>query len=379
MGAKNVTIAEGQTTTLDFDEAAKISLSGRVLRGQQPVSGAMLIFLGEGGGAGLQTTQSDENGAYQVGLDHAGNYNVMVQSGGGGGGMRFASGGGVAITVPDQVAANVDVVLSAGGIQGKITDADGNAVTDAVVSARRDGAAAGPASMPSMGQSDAGGAYSLDGLGPGTYRLSASATGYQTAESYPVILSDASPASTVDLRLEKGTSLRGKVVDTQGRGIAGAMVFAAAAGTAGTGARPATTDVNGDFVATAPSSGAMDVTAVAPGWAPARAAGIVASGGEEPAVVLHASFGGKIRVVVLGSSGPVAGTQVTARPVQPFPGSDFASFMNRSQPTGADGSTSLSLMAPGSYDVSIPDRTDVASIQVTVAEGGEAVASFRLP
>jgi protocatechuate 3,4-dioxygenase beta subunit len=380
MGAKNVTIAEGQTTTLDFDEAPKISLSGRVLRGQQPVGGAMLIFLGEGGGAGLQTTQSDESGAYQVGLDHAGKYNVMVQSGAGGGGMRFASGGGVAITVPDQAEAKVDVVLSAGGIQGRISDADGNALTDAVVSARRDGAEAGPASMPSMGQSDAGGAYSLDGLGPGTYRLSASANGYQTAESYPVVLTDASPAATVDLRLEKGTSLRGKVVDTQGRGIAGAMVFAAAAGTAGTGARPATTDVNGDFVATAPSSGAMDVTAVAPGWAPARAAGIVATGGDEPAVVLQASFGGRIRVQVQGSNGaPVPGIQASARPSLPYPGSDFAGFMNRPQPTAADGSASLSLLAPGTYEVSIPDRTDVPALQVSVAEGGEALASFRLP
>jgi hypothetical protein len=378
MGTKNVTIVEGQVTTLDFDETSKISLRGRVLRGQQPVGGAMLVFLADGSTSGLQTTQSDESGAYQVGLDRAGKYRVMVQSGGGGG-MRFAGGSGVEITVPDQPESTIDVVLSTSGIQGRITDAEGSPVT-AVVTARRDGAAASDPAAQSMGQSGTDGAYSLDGLAQGTYRVSASATGYQVAESYPVVLGESSPAATVDLRLEKGTSLRGRVVDAQGRGITGALVFLAASGSSGAGARPATTDVNGDFVATAPSSGAMDVTAVAPGWAPARAAGIVASGGDEPAVVLRASFGGKVRVQVQGSNGaPVSGIHATARPSLPFPGSDFAGFMNRPQPTAADGSTSLSLLAPGTYDVSIPDRTDVPPLQVTVTEGGEALASFRLP
>src|SRR5262249_44092001 len=141
------------------------------------------------------------------------------------------------------------------------------------------------------------------------------------------------------------------------------------------------TDVNGDFVATAPSSGAMDVTAIAPGWAPARAASVTASGSaDEPAVILHASFGGEIRVQVSSAAGsPVPGIQLSAPAVVPFPGSDLAGFMNRPQPTAADGSSSVSLLSPGTYEVSIPDRTDVAPIQVSVSEGGEAVAAFRLP
>jgi hypothetical protein len=63
----------------------------------------------------------------------------------------------------------------------------------------------------------------------------------------------------------------------------------------------------------------------------------------------------------------------------PFPGSDFAGFMNRPQPTGADGSASLLLLSPGTYEVSIPDRTSVAAVQVSVTEGSEAAVSFRLP
>ena len=44
-GMKSADIKEGEVTVLDFDDAAKIMLTGRVLRGDQPVGNAMLIFL----------------------------------------------------------------------------------------------------------------------------------------------------------------------------------------------------------------------------------------------------------------------------------------------------------------------------------------------
>jgi protocatechuate 3,4-dioxygenase beta subunit len=74
-GMKQVTVREGETTIHDLDEAAKINLSGRVLKGGQPVANAMLLFnVGDGMGSptDLKQSRSDGDGRYQGRARHRG-------------------------------------------------------------------------------------------------------------------------------------------------------------------------------------------------------------------------------------------------------------------------------------------------------------------
>src|SRR5262249_7570256 len=85
-GMRQASGSEGVTTEFDLDDAAKISLSGRVLRAGQPVPNATVMLnaggFAEGGAVDMKTTRSDETGRYQVGLDKAGPYGALVSAGG---------------------------------------------------------------------------------------------------------------------------------------------------------------------------------------------------------------------------------------------------------------------------------------------------------
>ena len=81
-GMKQVDVREGETTVHDLDEAAKITLTGRVLKGGQPVAklDALLQSVDRPAGpaSDLKQSRTDADGRYQVGLDTAGPYSVTV-------------------------------------------------------------------------------------------------------------------------------------------------------------------------------------------------------------------------------------------------------------------------------------------------------------
>ncbi len=380
MATKAVTIRDGETTVLDFGEEPKVRLSGRVLKGSKPVPNATILFtLGEplmsGSYAGAE---SAEDGTYSIGLEKGGTYDVLVRP-------RAASGGvygfaPVRLTVPETAEAHLDIILSAQGISGQVANADGRPVPEAGVTAVRDGVPSTDLGARTFAATDSNGSYSLEGLPSGTYKVTVTAPSYRTAEAYPVIVADA-PTPPVNFTLEPGRTLRGRVVDPQDRPIQMALVFAAPSGSTPAMRVPATTDVNGVFVITAPSEGLVDLTALAAGWAPARATGIaVGEESEEPSIVLRTTSGGRIRVQVVGAQGqPLPDVAVTFRANPTFLGSEAFPFFSRPQPTGPDGVTVLSFLAPGTYEVSVPGRRDVPVAQATVAEGAEATATLRVP
>lgn len=379
LGMRTVSIREGETTVLDFDDAPKISLTGRVLRGEQPVASSTLVFTPPGDMAGeMKTAETDAEGKYRVGLEKGGEYRVIVTDRNARGSSRSVA----TITVPETPQAVVDVLLAPRQIAGTVTSSDDRPVGGAIVTATRDGSADTDMASRLVAQTDANGSYSLDGVSAGTYRVSASAPGYKFASVHPLRVPEEGGVVRADLRLEKGLLLRGRVVDTQGRGIPGALVFVLPSGALPTLATmPAQTDVNGTFSLTAPSESAVDVVVVAGGWAPARVQGVVPSADPQAAEVIVAmSLGGRIRVVALSAEGaPVAGVQVAAFPVPPVPGFEMSAVLRRPQPTGPDGSTVIDLLAPSTYQVAAPGRKNVAAVTVTVAEGSEATATLVVP
>jgi len=379
-GMKQVVVREGETTVHDLDESSKINLTGRVLKGGQPVGNTMLFFTLTDPAASqkdFRQSHTDAEGRYQVGLDAAGTYAVILA----GGAMFGGRQSGAPIQVPDQPNPVVDVTVKAAGISGRVMTAEGKAVSGAIVSVRAAASTGGDGHGRGGSQDQSGpdGTFLIDGLDPGTYTLTASAAGYRNAELPPVTIANESDVPAVDVHLEPGRTVRGRVLDANGNGIAGATVMAAASGSApaGMGAVGASSDVNGTFLVTAPADGPIDVTAVAPGFPPARAVGVQPQDGED--VVLRAPRPGRVRVSVVDPSGPVAGARVDCRAVPDYLGGSYLSMFNRTPPTGADGTTTVSSLAPGAYELTVSLGSRRATTAATLAEGSEVVTTITLP
>jgi protocatechuate 3,4-dioxygenase beta subunit len=377
-GMKQASIREGETTVFDLDDASKINLSGRVLRAGQPVANAMLMFSAgtlEGGTpVDMKTTRSDDTGRYQVGLDTPGPYAVVVSTGG----FMAHGAAGIPVTVPDQPNPVVDIQAKAAGISGRVTGPDGKPVTNAFVSATFLGTGAPP--RPYQDGTDPDGSYRIEGIEPGSYRVNVAAPGLRNGEVTGVAVTADTETPGIDFHLDSARTIHGHLVDAGGRGIAGAMVFAAAAGTvpAGRESLPANTDVNGAFVLTAPVDGPLDLAGVSAGCAVARASGI--NPADDLDAVLTVPRGGRLKITALGGDGkPVAGAAVICRAVPAFLGSDMAGFMNRPPATGADGVSLAGPLAPGSYDCTVTASKKTASQAVTVGDGSETAVSVVIP
>jgi len=379
-GMKTVEVKEGEVAVVDFDDAAKITLTGRVLRGERPVSSAMLMFFAGDGTVGaspeMKTTNAESDGHFQIGLDKPGLYTVLVQ------GMDdHMSRSSVKIEVPDQPQVAQDIVVSAGGIAGVVTGPDNAPVSNAVVRATQDPPPAQMRIGGSGSQTKADGSYTIDGLEPGAYKVRAMAPGKKPAEATATVGDDGTVAR-VDLRLEPGRSLRGRVVDPRGNGLQGASIMAAPAGSvAFEGSMLGITDVNGAFEVIAPSDGPLDVTALPGGYAPVIQRNYIAPDDPDgPGLMLSASSGGRIQFRVVGADGKGKdGIQLLVRPQPDFPGSMMALIKQPVPATKDSGNASADLLAPGAYVVTVENHPDVAPVTVPVSEGGVANATLTVP
>ncbi|MBZ5637375.1 MAG: carboxypeptidase-like regulatory domain-containing protein [Acidobacteriia bacterium] len=376
-GAKTAVIVEGETTTLDFDTTPKIVLAGRVLRGDTLLPNTAIVLSPTDATAppGVKSARSDAEGGYRIGLDFGGAYQASVQTGAPGG---LSS---VRLVIPDQPEVQQDIVLPMNSISGRITGPDGIAIEGATITTVRDATSGGDPARPFSAKSGPDGAYRVEGVDQGTYRVTARAQGYQAAELYPLAVSDETPTPTADLSLEPGWPLRGRLVDPKGLGIRDAMVVVAPPGLAESGSLPTRTDANGSFRITAPTDGPVNITAIPVAWAPALLTDVLPPSEDNgPEILMQASLGGTLRVrVVRSSGGSVAGVQVVLRPDPLFPGWDYVADRNPPRPTDADGSTLVPLLSPGNYVITVPGHPGVGPVPVAVAEGGEASALVSLP
>jgi protocatechuate 3,4-dioxygenase beta subunit len=377
---KTAVIREGETTSVDFDEKPRVIVTGTLLKGDTPIPAASIYFvpLDADPPRDGASTRSDDAGGFQIGLRNGGRYQVSVVFG-----ETGASNGHFVVTlsVPDQPEVKQDIVFNLQAISGHVVDPERRGVKGVLVTALRDGAASGEGPRQSTTISLDDGTFRLEGIDPGTYRVTAKARGYSADDAYPVVVHDNEPETAVDLSLKRGWIMRGRVVDPQGGGVAGALVVVAPQGAAESGYLPSQTDGTGTFHVTAPSDGDVNVAAISPRFAPAVQTGVQPpSEGDPPEVVLHASAGGTLRVRVVRRSGsPVMGAQLAYQPAPLFPGSDVVVDRNRPAPTDADGATRLTLLHPGAYILSIVGRAEVVAVQVVVTEGAESAVVLEAP
>ncbi len=269
----------------------------------------------------------------------------------------------------------VEIVMDEGAeLTGRVVDAAGRPVAGAQVRARSDDA---ESAEPALGvTADQAGAFRLRALPPGQLVLQAEAAGHAPSASVVVTVSDEPGAARQDvvLRLAAPVTLRGRVIDERGAGIAGAVVRAM---------RPmsqvalprATTDAQGGF-ALELGPGPVYLAAEAQGFAPGHQLGIEVPG-PEPIITL--ARGGTITGVVTGHGAPLAHFTVhVTRHAAHGGGSDY--WTHGMRVVSPDGSYRMAELVPGRYSVtaSAPGLAPVEQGGVMVAPGSETRVDLAL-
>ncbi|MBN2490876.1 MAG: sigma-70 family RNA polymerase sigma factor [Planctomycetes bacterium] len=157
-----------------------------------------------------------------------------------------------------------DIVLAvAGRIAGRVVDQEsGQPVPRAVVWASNDSSRGRSGARSRKGEADAAGRFVIDDLRPGVYRLRTEAAHYLSDfRRSPHFVVQSRRTTEVELRLARGMTLRGQVLDARGGPVARARV----------GDRdPILTDAAGQFVLDGLESGAARIHIEADGKAPCQ-------------------------------------------------------------------------------------------------------------
>jgi protocatechuate 3,4-dioxygenase beta subunit len=198
------------------------AVEGRVVDGDgKPVAGARVVVIptDRRGGFQVKDGTSDDSGAFRVedvppgaaeartialGFQPSYLSNLEVRAG--------------------QDLKGVEIVLAAGAVvEGRVLSPSGRPVAgaDVRVFEAEEGGGRRFFSMPIMAQSDGEGRYRLEGVAPGTRTLQAEHKSYRRA----VRDLEVRPGeNTLDLSLEGGAEVRGRVVDESGTPVPGARV-----------------------------------------------------------------------------------------------------------------------------------------------------------
>ncbi|MFI5165856.1 MAG: carboxypeptidase regulatory-like domain-containing protein, partial [Thermoanaerobaculales bacterium] len=287
---------------------------------------------------------------------------------------------------PGVVAPASDVQITVAGdgrITGKAVEAaSGQPVTDFQVAYEPDrggfggmriairGAAGGGAQPITVHVDD--GAFALDGVPAGTWSVVVTADGYQGAHAGGVVVEEGATHENVQVRLTKGTALKGRVSDaTTGAAVANATVsLAAGAGPPGPAAVLAaftggdvTTDASGQFEVDGVAPGKQTLHVTHPDYADATQAVEVKNDGASVEVRMIA--GGAISGVVAADTG------------QPVPSATVA--------LSQEGSAGFGLLAGGgSSSVTDPagqfsfDHLGAGRYSLTASLGSHTSAPFEV-
>jgi Carboxypeptidase regulatory-like domain len=160
------------------------TIAGRVVLADtgRPVKRARVSA--SGGGRGMRTTLTDDQGRYRITDLAAGNYTISASKAGyvdGVYGQRRPLQPGTPLALADaQASDNIDIRIMRGGvITGHVGDEDGEPLTRALVTVQRYQYVRGERQLMSAGgdQTDDRGQYRVFGLPPGEYYVSASVSG----------------------------------------------------------------------------------------------------------------------------------------------------------------------------------------------------------
>jgi len=235
--ATPVSVVEGQTTAgIDFALDLAASISGTVVDMENdPVEGAHVEACPISGGGWCESSDTDVGGLYVIGgLSPKVEYRVRATADGYvdeyyNGVRDYYEATAVGVT-EGQDTPNIDFSLGLGGtVSGIVTDAQGNPIGDAWVSA-----------CPYTGYgyckhayTGPDGSYTITGLATGSYRVEADADDYireyydgvrDYNDATPVAVLEGQDTPNINFEMDLGGTISGVVRDDQGNPLAGASV-----------------------------------------------------------------------------------------------------------------------------------------------------------
>jgi 5-hydroxyisourate hydrolase-like protein (transthyretin family) len=373
MTIQNAEVKEGETTIVDFDEKAKITLHGTVQRAGQPVADVRIMLIRGDGlsmSTDLKTAVADSYGNYEIGLDEPGTYQVRVRGAGGSMGMD-TSLGALKIEVPDREKVEQNLILAETGFGGRVVDEDGNGIRGVGVHAMLEGGDVMQIDSQGSSSTDESGHFQISLQKPGLYEVRVSRSGFAPLQQ-PLQISDGF-LDDVELVLTRGASVRGVVVDELGQPIVGAMVLPASASNSGLPVGEAeVTDGSGRFAITLGGDATVDLLAWQHGYADARvsAAGSSDAAGDS-GITIVLTRGAALRVRVLDADGnPRAGQTVR---LIPHNRSLMQLRMDLMMPgtTDSDGMARYEGLNPGSYQVLRLGREELEPTAIEISGTGD--------
>ena len=210
-----------EDVTLDFDLTPAQTIRGVVLgEDHRPIAGATVEATLAG--AGIECSQrqvTEADGVFLLDRLHDGVYTVRAEAAD----YSAASRPGVQVGIT-----NLQLVLPAQGrVMGRVlSELDGSPVPSFHVQILRQYSGReqpAPTGAPRPFQDD-GGFYRIGGLDPGDYILEARATGFAPGRSDVVRVERDQEITGVDIVLDKGGTLLGRVVNSSGDPVRGAVV-----------------------------------------------------------------------------------------------------------------------------------------------------------
>ena len=253
----------------------------------------------------------------------------------------YGTGSNTPKAVVTPPAERVEVVVNGTGrLAGHVVDPEGRPVTAYQITAQADRSSGGSGWFDSVRQDVASeaGEFAFENAPAAALELRVVAKGYQAGRLGGVVVEEGESKEGVEVRLSRGATLKGRVVEARGGApVAGAEVSAESAPVR------ATADADGAFEMEGLAPGKVRVTATSPEFASTtETVDVGESGGS---VELKMSTGASIAATVVTPGGePVPGAEVALAP-------GGQSWSNTRSVSGADGSVRFAHLTPGRFSL----------------------------
>ncbi len=322
LGEATVTVAAGQDVEQNFVLEKVTATLGSITGQVKSTDGKVIVgaLVGTNAGGKPTSAKSNSDGKYQINDVPAGTYKVYC----GADGYQPTSVENVVVVASQ--ATTQDFTLTAvstpvtGVIEGAVKDADGKPIAGAKVAAAvATSSRGGRPNTAGSAVTGSEGRYRIPDLAAGTYTLTCSKDGYQTATGDATV--EAGKAVTRDFVLTStqaatGT-LVGRVTGSDGKPVAGARIGVGQQ--SGSYTKYGSTDDSGAYRLTGLPAGTYNVVAAKDGYQSSTATGVVITAGQTTnqdfvlQVVVATGTAVITGVVQTADGTPLAGATVSPR------------------------------------------------------------------